>query len=151
MPPEVSCFREANLLPRRARQIQNSKEKVREITQQTRTLVPRFPARSSSLPTMLGIGGVFAHFVEDRISRTRVIARDEDLYGKRSRHWSMADPIAILVWLALGWLALSLSGVYWRDELRNKTTIQNHEWSIYDVVLTTVTILRAVQLCQMFH
>ena len=35
MPPEVSRFREANLLPRDARQIQNSKEKVLEITRQT--------------------------------------------------------------------------------------------------------------------
>ena len=57
LPPEFSCFREANLLPRGARQIQNLKEKVREITRQTHTLVPRRPTRLSSLPTMLDICG----------------------------------------------------------------------------------------------
>ena len=61
---------------------------------------------------MLDIGGVFARFIEDRISWTRVIARDADIRAKRSGHWSTADPISILVWLALVWLALSLGGVY---------------------------------------
>ena len=55
---------------------------------------------------MLDIGGVAARFIEDRISSTRVIARGGDLYGKRSRHWSTADPISILVRFALAWLAL---------------------------------------------
>ena len=99
---------------------------------------------------MLDIGGVFARFIEDRISWTRVIARDADLYSKRFRHWSTTDPISILLWLSLARLALLFGGIYWRDEWRNKITIQNHKWSICDVVLTIVTILQAVQLCQMF-
>ena len=61
------------------------------------------------LSTMLDIGDVFARFIEDKISGTRVIARVADLYGERSRHWSTAEPISILIWLALTWLALSLS------------------------------------------
>ena len=62
---------------------------------------------------MLEVSGVAARFVEDRISWTRVVARDADLYGKRSRHWSTADPILILIKIALAWLALTIAGVYW--------------------------------------
>ena len=122
MPAEVSSFQEENLPLRGAHQIQNLKHKVLRITQQTHTLVPRRPARLSSLLTMLDIGGVFVPFIEDRISWTRVIARDTDLYGKRSRPWSTTDPILILVWLALAWLALSLGGVYWRGKWRGEKT-----------------------------
>ena len=75
----------------------------------TTSSLPRRPARSSSLLTMLGIGGVFARFIEGRVSWTRVIARDADLYGKRFRHWSTAEPNSILVWLVLVWLACYLT------------------------------------------
>ena len=132
-------------------QIQNSKEKVREITRQYTTLVPRRLACSSSLPAMLDIGDTFARFTEGRISSTGDIARDADLYGKRSRHWSTADRNSILVWIALTWLALSINSVYWRDEWLAETTIQDEEWSVYDAVSAIFTILRLVQICLMFH
>jgi len=57
------------------------------------------------------IGGSIARSVEDRISHSRVIARDEDLYGKRSRHWSTADPIQFLVVLLAACLALTICGL----------------------------------------
>ena len=87
------------------------------------------PARPLS-PTMPDISGVAARFIEDQISWTCGIVRNADLYGKRSRHWSTADSISILVQIALAWLVLSVAGVYWRDE----TTFHNQEWSINDVI-----------------
>ena len=57
------------------------------------------------------IGGSIARSIEDRISYSRVIARDEDLYGKRSRHWSTADPIQFLVVLLAACLALTICGL----------------------------------------
>ena len=51
-----------------------------------------------------------------------MIVRDADLYGKMSRHWSTADPISILVWLVLAWLAMSLGGIYWPDEWRGDSS-----------------------------
>ena len=58
-----------------------------------------------------GIGGSIARSIEDRISYSRVIARDDDLYGKRSRHWSTADPIQFLVVLLAACLALAICGL----------------------------------------
>ena len=85
-------------------------------------------ARSSSLPIMLGIGSIFAGFIEDRISCAPEIAHNADLYGKRSRHWPMVYLISIFVWLALAWFSLSIGCVYWRDELRDETLFQIKEW-----------------------
>ena len=50
-------------------------------------------------------------FVEDRISWSRVIANDADLYGKRSRHWSTTDPISSLILVWAVWLLLSVGGL----------------------------------------
>ena len=58
-----------------------------------------------------GIGGSIARSIEDRISYSRVISRDNDLYGKRSRHWSTADPIQFLVVLLAVCLALTICGL----------------------------------------
>ena len=80
-----------------------------------------------------------------------MIVRDANLYGKRSCHWSKADPISVLVWIAMTCVALSLGGVYLCNEWLIKTTIQNEELSVYDVVSTIFTILRSVQICLMFH
>ena len=57
------------------------------------------------------IGGSIARSIEDRISYSRVVARDEDLYGKRSRHWSTADPIQFLVVLLVACLVLTICGL----------------------------------------
>ena len=45
---------------------------------------------------------LIAESVEDQISWGRVIARSTDLYGKRSRHWSTADPIHFLIYSKRG-------------------------------------------------
>ena len=78
----------------------------------TRRSLSCCPSHLFPLPTMLDIEGIFVRFIDDRIriSWTRVIVRDADLYSKRSRHGSTADPISILVQLALAWLALSIGG-----------------------------------------
>ena len=111
----------------------NFKRRCEKIHNNTRHSLPRRLARSSPVPTMLDIGGISARFIEGRISWTRVIARNTDFFNcKRSPYWPTADLISVLGWLALAWLALSIGGVYWRDEWRYKTSFQHQEWSIYD-------------------
>ena len=129
----------------------NFKRRCERLHDNTRRSLPRRPACSSPLPTMLDIGSVFAHFVEDRISWTRVTARNADLYDKRPRHWSTMVPIPIFVWFTLAWLALSISGVHWRDEWRYETPFQNQERFICNVISTVITMLRAFQLCRMLR
>ena len=50
-------------------------------------------------------------FVEDRISWSRVIANDVDLYGKRLRHWSTTELISSLILVWAVWLLLSVGGL----------------------------------------
>ena len=66
------------------------------------------------------ISGFIARSVEDRISWGRVVARDEDLYGKKSRHWSTSDPIQILVVLWATWLAMAIGGAGYKPPQLNQ-------------------------------
>ena len=52
-----------------------------------------------------------AQTIEDKISWGRVIARNADLYGRRSRHWSTTDPIQLLVGISMVLLLLMIGGL----------------------------------------
>ena len=52
--------------------------------------------------------GSLARSIEDRLSWNRVISRDADLYGKRTRHWFTTDPVSYLFTDWTMWLLVSI-------------------------------------------
>ena len=64
--------------------------------------------------------------VEDQISWGRVIARSTDLYGKRSRHWSTADPIYFLVYISMLLLLATIGGFNYETPPMDQALDWNH-------------------------
>ena len=90
---------------------------------------------------MLGVNeaiDLLAQFVEEQVSWSRAIARDQDLYGKRSRHWSTADPIWSILALFAVWCVMITSSLLSHipplTESQISTSAHSFDWPDFWIV-----------------